>query len=61
VAQRLGNCEMTHRQEPFSLPMFDPSLVNAKSIRHFRSIVMRGFNQTAMVWTSLICESTLSG
>jgi len=41
--------------------MFDPSLVDAKSIRHFRSIVMRGFNRTAMVWASLIFVSTLSG
>jgi hypothetical protein len=31
MARYLGNCEMTHRQEPFSLPMFDPSPVDAKA------------------------------
>ena len=32
------------------------------STRHFRSIVMRGFNCTAgMAWSYLILESTLSG
>jgi hypothetical protein len=41
--------------------MFDPSLVDAKSTRHFRRLVMRGFNRTAMVCGSLIWESTLSG
>jgi hypothetical protein len=41
--------------------MLDPSLVDAESIQYFRRIVMRGFNRTAMVWGSLICESTLSG
>lgn len=61
MARHLGNCEMAHRQEPFSLLMLDPSLVDAKSIRQFRSIVMRGFNRTAMVCTSLIFVSTLSG
>jgi hypothetical protein len=61
VARNLGNCEMTHRREPFSVPMFDLSLVDAKSTRHFRRIVMRGFNRTAMVCGSLICEPTLSG
>jgi hypothetical protein len=52
---------MAHRHEPLNLPMFAPSLVDAKSIRHFQEIVMRSFNRTAMVWAQLICESTLSG
>jgi hypothetical protein len=52
---------MTHRQELFSLLMLDPSLVDAEASGIFKRIVMRGFNRTAMVWGSLICESTLSG
>ncbi len=52
---------MTHRLGPFSLLMFDPSLVDAESIPHFTRIIMRGFNRTAMVCASLIFESTLSG
>jgi hypothetical protein len=53
-AWHLGNCEMTHRQELFGLLMFDPSLVDAESIRHFRRIAMRSFNRTAMQCASLI-------
>ena len=31
AARHLGNCEMTHRQELFSLLMLDPSLVDAEA------------------------------
>jgi hypothetical protein len=70
------NCEMAHRREPFSLVVLSgwlPSVglravrfrswLACKSMRHFRRIVMRGFNRLAtMVCASLILlESTLSG